>query len=218
MTLVTFAKIQNHGIGLLSDCVKSAFPNAENKQYFDVIFARKNQDSVKESLSALLLLSYLTGKYDVKNSSFILKRGEGGKPYFLDSSLNFSLSHSNGYAAAAVSDLGEIGLDIEASDTSPERAEKLSRRFLGSDELAEFDGTPESFLRIWTKKEAYAKMCGISLSELIASEKDGIGTEREKVKFYYFEADGHPITLCSEGVFDTVHLLETSIEEIIQRR
>ncbi len=218
MTLVTFAKTPNHDIGLLSDRVKRAFPNAENKQYFDEIFARKNQDSVKESLSALLLLSYLLLQYDVKNSSLILKRGENGKPYFLNSSLHFSLSHSNGYAAAAISDLCEVGLDVETSDISPEQAKKLARRFFGADELAEFEGTPESFLRIWTKKEAYAKMRGIPLSELIASEKGGIGTEREKVKFYYLEADGHPITLCSEGDFDTVHLLETSIEEIIQRR
>jgi len=217
MTIVAFAKINDtYGVNLLSAYVESAFQGEENRRYLDEIYARKNQNSVKESLSALALLRRLSVRCGADNSSLILKKSEGGKPYFQNSALRFSISHSHGYVAAAISDSCEVGLDVEASDMSPEQAKKLASRFFNNDELAKLDSSPESFLRIWTKKEAYAKMRGIALSKLISNEKNGIENERETTFFYCFDVDGYSLTLCSEIYDGDVRLLEESIEEMIK--
>ena len=79
---------------------------------------------------------------------------EIGKPCFADSSLFFSLSHSKGLCAAAVSDM-PVGADLELC-----RAEYNSRlmdRSMSEAERASFDG---DFTRLWCRKESAAKLTG----------------------------------------------------------
>ena len=76
-----------------------------------------------------------------------------GKPYFVNSSLYFSLSHSGRFAAALISE-EPCGVDVE--QVRPEVAERLRERCLSDGERAR--GC--DFFEIWTEKECIAKLDG----------------------------------------------------------
>lgn len=77
-----------------------------------------------------------------------------GKPYFINSDIHFSLSHSKGVCAVAISDQ-PVGVDVEVIKDSYNP--HLIKRSLNENETAAFDG---DFTRIWCRKEAVAKMTG----------------------------------------------------------
>lgn len=77
-----------------------------------------------------------------------------GKPYFKNSNIHFSISHSGGVCAVAVSGQS-VGVDIELQKISYNF--HLIERSLTEKEQKLFDG---DFTRIWCRKEAVAKMTG----------------------------------------------------------
>ena len=79
---------------------------------------------------------------------------EKGKPYFRDSGVYFSLSHSKALCAVAVSDR-PVGVDAEIC--KPCYHPHLVERSLTELEKACFDG---DFTRLWCRKEAIAKLTG----------------------------------------------------------
>lgn len=87
--------------------------------------------------------------------------------------LCFSLSHTKGLCAVAVTKKGEIGVDVEQADR-PVRAGELGRRFFSPEENAALKKLPasrlrEQFLLYWTLKEAYIKALGKGLSHPLDS-------------------------------------------------
>lgn len=91
-----------------------------------------------------------------------------GKPFLVDSDLKFNLSHSNELALVAVTNGGEIGVDVESFDKKIEHAENITQMF-SPDEANYFAscGQPSAnkeFLRLWTRKEAFVKAKGEGLS------------------------------------------------------
>ena len=86
-----------------------------------------------------------------------------GKPYFVDSSLHFSITHTPRHAFCALWDR-PIGIDAEEMDRSinPRLAEKI----LSPSELARYEASPDkqaTLLRLWVLKEADAKRTGEGL-------------------------------------------------------
>jgi 4'-phosphopantetheinyl transferase len=80
--------------------------------------------------------------------------------------VSVSISHTRGLAAAAVSTCGPVGVDIEPVRPLP--AQRLAIRWFSSEEAAWLAGLPtkqaeESFLALWTQKEAVAKALGTGL-------------------------------------------------------
>lgn len=106
-----------------------------------------------------------------------------GKPRFeRDVGLDFNISHSGRLSVAAVcdEDEGRIGVDIELAK-SQEKTEKLFRiadRYFKETEKEIFDETKNvlDFYRLWTVKEAEAKLIGIGLSEMLGIKKECQGT------------------------------------------
>ena len=80
--------------------------------------------------------------------------GAHGKPFFLSNRVFFSLSHSRGVCAAALSDR-PVGVDVERC--RPFFRPKLVEKSLSEEEKAVFDG---DFTRIWCRKESVAKLTG----------------------------------------------------------
>lgn len=76
-----------------------------------------------------------------------------GKPYFVNSPLHFSLSHSGKLAAVLISE-APCGVDIEL--VRPEVAERLRERCLSDAERAR----DCDFFELWTQKECIAKLDG----------------------------------------------------------
>jgi len=86
------------------------------------------------------------------DESQILLRADG-KPY-LPGGSHFSISHSGGLVLLAVSELGEIGCDVERMDC-PLRNEQAIRR-----KIAQPGEEDIPLLTLWVKKEAIFKAGG----------------------------------------------------------
>ena len=87
---------------------------------------------------------------------------EYGKPLFADSSLHFSLSHTEGLVVCAVGDR-DLGVDAERKHPYNEA---LVRRFFTEKEqaiLLESEDPADCFIRLWTLKESYLKALGCGL-------------------------------------------------------
>jgi 4'-phosphopantetheinyl transferase len=82
--------------------------------------------------------------------------------------LKFNLAHSGGLAVYAITEIGEIGIDLE--QVRPEFAgDDIARRFFSATEVAQLDQLPLdtrelAFFNCWTRKEAFIKAKGIGLS------------------------------------------------------
>jgi len=96
----------------------------------------------------------------------IQKRGE--KPYIKDSKVKFNLSHTTGYALLAVTQTGEVGIDIEYKRDNV-RVELISRSSFSQSErqaILAVEGRErrDRFFNCWTRKEAFIKAIGKGFS------------------------------------------------------
>jgi 4'-phosphopantetheinyl transferase len=112
-----------------------------------------------------VLASYL----DVAPEEVGLAASPLGKPLLLqEPDLHFSLSHSEGTVAVAVSWKRLVGVDIERVRPIPDALD-LANGLFSTRETRRIRSTPErsrssAFLAIWTRKEAYLKAIGTGLS------------------------------------------------------
>ena len=118
----------------------------------DYIDKTKNEQVRSERFSAYTsLLCGLKTFYGIDN--FSIKRTDRGKPYIVtneadennsngDKKIYISVSHSDGLSAVALTNEGEIGVDIQ-SLIEPDRAERVDKRFLS--ELSFEDGELDLF-------------------------------------------------------------------------
>lgn len=133
--------------------------------------------------------------YEMQKFSY----NEHGKPLLLHQNMHFNMSHAGDYAVCGISDQ-PIGVDVEVItklDGKPEQIRRIVDRILTGSEQNFWNthgATGTQLLKIWTKKESYAKMKGIGLS---------IGLENidtiEGAAFYSMQPDGtHYVTVCTE--------------------
>jgi 4'-phosphopantetheinyl transferase len=94
--------------------------------------------------------------------------GASGKPYLRRPELYFSLTHAGELAVCVLSD-HEVGADIEQLsrfDGREAQMERIARKIMTEEEWQLWQKNPsgEALLRLWTKKESYAKYTGAGLS------------------------------------------------------
>ena len=92
-----------------------------------------------------------------------IRVADRGKPYFQDSPIHFSITHTPRHVFVALSDR-PVGIDAEETDRriNPALAEKI----LSPSEKARFAAAPDpqtALLRLWVLKEAMAKHSGEGL-------------------------------------------------------
>ena len=83
-----------------------------------------------------------------------------GKPYWADSALHFSITHTRHHVFCAISDQ-PIGVDAEELDRDINL--KLADKILSPGERAQFDAAEDkrlALLKFWVLKEAQAKLTG----------------------------------------------------------
>ena len=95
-----------------------------------------------------------------------------GKPYLSAPAvdgppLHFSLSHTRGHVAGAISRDGEVGVDVECRSHIND-LERLMAGVCSTDERAQIRAVPQPeqvarFLDLWSLKEAYVKACGTGI-------------------------------------------------------
>ena len=86
-----------------------------------------------------------------------------GKPYFEDSTLHFSISHTKNHAFCVLSSY-PVGIDAEEKDRRVDL--RLAEKILSAEERTHFglaDHPQDVFLRFWVLKEAAAKLTGEGL-------------------------------------------------------
>ncbi len=89
--------------------------------------------------------------------------GEWGKPYFVDSSWHFSISHTKNHAFCV---LARENVAIDAEELNRPINGKLAERILSPTEKAQYDTAPDktkALLTFWVLKEAAAKLSGRGL-------------------------------------------------------
>ncbi len=104
-----------------------------------------------------LLADVLSKEYGKRLCDLPLAIAEGGKPYFTDDSLYFSLSHTKAIAVLAIGD-ATVGIDAEAEGRAISAS--VRARFLPA--LSPDAPTPVA-VAAWTAREAYGKMTGEGL-------------------------------------------------------
>ena len=92
-----------------------------------------------------------------------IRTTDRGKPYFPDSNLHFSISHTPHHAFCVLSE-HNVGIDAEEQDRSINL--KLADRILSPGERAQYESAADprsALLTFWVLKEAAAKLSGEGL-------------------------------------------------------
>ena len=90
-----------------------------------------------------------------------------GKPYFPNSTLHFSVSHTKNHAFCCLSEKN-VGIDAEETDRTVSPA--LANKVLSETEITRYAAASDknaALLRLWVLKEAYAKLLGKGLGEYL---------------------------------------------------
>jgi 4'-phosphopantetheinyl transferase len=159
------------------DALRAYLDEAERSRAARFHFERDRKSFVS---TRGLLRSLLGGILEKEPASIVFEYGEHGKPALAArNDLQFSVSHTTGWAMFAVSSDFAVGVDLEALDRVTRNTEDLAKfadRVLSTNELMVWraipaDQQPRALLRAWTRKEALAKATGRGLSdELLATE------------------------------------------------
>ena len=155
----------------------------------------KNEKNALLSLSALALLH----RAGVDGT---LAYGENGRPYFCDRTCDFSITHTQSHVFCAIIDGEEpsrIGIDAEdlgRPDFS--NLDELAVRWFSPNEQKAFLASPtkETFLRIWTRKEAYVKYTGEGLKSLSKIDTIFLAND-EEVRFFDYRIGDILLSLCA---------------------
>lgn len=121
------------------------------------------------------LRQILSGYLNLAPHSIAFRFNEYDKPALankLSQHLHFNLSHSENLAVIAVTQRGEIGIDIEK--ITPDAKLDVAERFFSTAEIAALSAlSPErqaaGFYRLWARKEAIIKANGRGLHQPLSS-------------------------------------------------
>lgn len=153
------------------------FKNTHDKSFLND-YADRNFNSEKRffeyTIGRYLIKSVAQKIYKIEDTTIVL--GENGKPFFKNSDLQFSLSHSKDFVVACF-DKNPCGIDIEY--IKERDFEKLSRHYGCNFENA------QDFYAFWTQKEASYKL----------------GTQAKDSYATVFKSEYY-LTLASDTIFD----------------
>jgi 4'-phosphopantetheinyl transferase len=127
---------------------------------------RRPDDRRDYALAHALLRQTLASSGSHAPADWLFTTDDRGRPGLANGQLVFSLSHTRGLVACAVSTAGQVGLDVEA--VRPIEAVQIADDFFSADEQRQLEllNAPAAALRFfdcWTLKEAYSKAIGAGL-------------------------------------------------------
>lgn len=117
----------------------------------------------REWLASRVLVYQLLQQFTI--APLTLERNEHGKPYFPDSPLHISITHSPQLAAVILSDKFEVGIDIELVS---QKALRVADKFLSEAEKKHTDRNEKETCLYWSAKETLYKL--YSRKQLIFKE------------------------------------------------
>jgi len=119
-----------------------------------------------------------------------IKRTEKGKPY-IDGNVHFSVSHSGDYFVCLVAEQN-IGVDIQLEKKA--NIDKLICRYFTEAEIeyVKKHGS-DGFFEIWARKEAYCKLTGNGLQDILLKTPV---LDRSDIEFIDFKLDNNIFCSC----------------------
>ncbi|MBR2926346.1 MAG: 4'-phosphopantetheinyl transferase superfamily protein [Clostridia bacterium] len=150
-------------------------------------------DTKRQSLGALWLLHLAGGQGNLQYDAL-------GRPFFWNSDAEFNLTHTQGllFCAYEKSATGRIGIDAESLVRDRDKDYgRLALRWFSPREYACFEAspTPQHFLTLWTRKEAYVKHTGSGLSQLRDADTFSIA-EQGALRFLTCRVEDAILSLC----------------------
>lgn len=130
---------------------------------------RREEDRARWELTRAVLRQLLANYAGQPAHEIQFTLGAHGKPALASpAGLHFNTSHSGGYAAFAITRLGEIGIDIEEVRADRVRGDEIARRYFAAGEQAgllalDASQRPRAFFDTWARKEAFVKARGDGL-------------------------------------------------------
>ncbi|MCI3939185.1 4'-phosphopantetheinyl transferase superfamily protein [Chryseobacterium aahli] len=129
----------------------------------------KKWQNVQASIIGRLLLDNLIKTFDLNLSIEKLVYNSNQKPYFENTNIFFNVSHTEDIVVCVITDINEIGIDIE-------KLQNINinnfKNFLTRHEwetLNNSQNAMDSFISLWTQKESVIKATGYGLSLNLAS-------------------------------------------------
>lgn len=141
--------------------------------------------------------------------------GKNGKPYLVNESFQFNLSHSGDYVFCGVSER-EIGVDIQK--IQGDCVLRLAKRFFAAPECRALEACRDDelrrrmFFRMWVRKEAYGKLTGKGIAGAVGqclwrdvpvgeelpacNPGKGIWRENDLIWEEYDVLDGYRMAVC----------------------
>ncbi len=149
---------------------------------------RQLADRRRFLITRAAIRSVLSGYFpDVLPTQWQFGRNAWGRPTIaepvLESNVEFNISHADGLIVIAVTERGDLGVDVEFTGRRC-RTLALANRYFSAQEIGALQVMSDSaqrerFFDLWTLKEAYIKACGMGLAIPLSSfsfefGKDGI--------------------------------------------
>lgn len=151
------------------DILLSKLPNAW-KETAIARYGKRAQNAARAGLAGLWLL------YSAGVTSGELKYSENGRPYLTEGFVDFNFSHTEKLTVCVVSTSQNasaeelfVGIDAESGERiTADRFEQIAKRWFTPEEWRLLSGARDAntFLRIWTGKEALVKRSGKGLKDL----------------------------------------------------
>lgn len=149
-------------------------------------------------LAAGLLLQKAVKEERLTAEQAVVTEEKGKKPRLASNSYFFNISHAGNFAVCAFADC-ETGVDIEMYSRfcrDKEKNQKIAKRIMTKEEwdLWKDRESGQELLKIWTRKESYAKLTGKGLG------CDFAKTDTLQGIFYYEKdiSDAAHLAVCTE--------------------
>lgn len=124
----------------------------------------KKWENVQASIIGRLLLDNLIKTFDLNLSIEKLVYNSNQKPYFKNTNIFFTISHTDDIVVCAITDINEIGIDIEKlQDININNFNFFFTRHEW-ESIHNSQNAMYSFISLWTQKESVIKATGYGLS------------------------------------------------------
>lgn len=143
--------------------LKKIIPGFSNDFQKKNLRYRRWQDAQSSLLGRMLLdngLSKLNKELDIKNLHYT----SYNKPYFEGEKVKFNISHSGDIVVCAISEIDEIGIDIEIIQDIEIENFKQQMTNIEWQRVVSSSNIKNAFFEYWTQKEAVMKSHGNGLS------------------------------------------------------
>ncbi len=154
----------------LSDKTVESLSDFLSKNQKNRLHSFQNPEKLAEFIETRILINGVLRSLIEVN--FDIRLGHAGKPYIYTSNETqacfFNISHTKNFTVLAVTNISDVGVDVESGKREISNPLKLAKRYLHPDEVnyitQKEDKIKERFLTVFTLKESLVKCTGTGIA------------------------------------------------------